>query len=393
MNTTVQDLDSISSEKLLILAKDLLRKKNLTQAKNCFDILVNRNPLDFFSRFHQANLLRYQLAVSNSQAMKDTKTAFFKILADFPDIIHTPKDFSLFFVKLAEILYETGQLDDAESAYGFIVRNFQYPAHIFKYAELLSIKNIADPNITLLLQNAINVDPGKLLLKNELFKLIIKNRGNLTPEKINEIASRGFKFSNGWFHGNISRWDKFIPQKNPRKILEVGSFEGQSICYLIEKLSDGTNLEIHSIDTWEGGIEHQAEGEDMTIIEDHFDYNVKLASKNKANIKIYKHKGFSDELMPKMLASGMKNYFDLVYIDGSHLASDVLSDAIMGFRLLRVGGLLGFDDYLLNYLPEMNRSPLENPKPAIDAFTNIYFKKIEILPDLNFQLWIKKISD
>lgn len=385
--------DSISSERLLSLAKEHLSHKNFNQAKNYFDILVNRNPTDFYSRFHQANLLRYQTNKSNSQAMNDSKIALFKILADFPDIINTPKEFSLFFVKLAEILYETGQLDDAQSAYGFIVSNFQYPAHIYRYAELLSIKNIADPNITLLLQNAINIDPGKINFKNELFKIIIDNKGNLHPERIKEIASMGFKFSNGWFQGNIQRWNQFIPKENPRKILEIGSFEGQSICYLIEKLSDGKNLEIHSIDTWEGGIEHKAEGEDMTVIEDHFDYNIKLAAKNKANIKIYKHKGFSDTLMPKMLSSGMKNYFDLVYIDGSHLASDVLSDAVMGFRLLRVGDLLGFDDYLLNYLQEMNRSPLENPKPAIDAFTNIYFKKIEIMPDLNFQLWLKKISD
>jgi len=393
MNNIAPSLDTISSEKILILAKDHLANKNFTESKKFFDILVDRNSLDFFSRFHQANLLRYQTTISNSQAMNDSKIALFKVLADFPDIIHRPKDFSLFFINLAEILYEIGQIDDARSAYGFIVRNFQHPAHAFRYAELLSINNIADPYITLLLQNAINIDPGKFKIKDELFKRVIEYKNKLTPLMIKEIASSGFKFSNGWFHGNIPRWDKFIPQKNPRKILEIGSFEGQSICYLIEKLSDGTNLEIHSIDTWEGGIEHQAEGEDMSLIEDHFDYNVKLASKNKANIKIYKHKGFSDVLMPKMLASGMKNYFDLVYIDGSHLASDVLSDAIMGFRLLRVGGLLGFDDYLLNYLPEMNRSPLENPKPAIDAFTNIYFKKIEIIPDINFQLWLKKISD
>lgn len=37
--------------------------------------------------------------------------------------------------------------------------------------------------------------------------------------------------------------------------------------------------------------------------------------------------------------------FDLVYIDGSHLRLDVLSDASMAWRLLREGGVMVFDDY------------------------------------------------
>ena len=37
---------------------------------------------------------------------------------------------------------------------------------------------------------------------------------------------------------------------------------------------------------------------------------------------------------------------DFIYVDGSHQAHDVLCDAILSFKLLRVGGIVCFDDYL-----------------------------------------------
>lgn len=392
MNTITLDLDAISSEKILSFGEQHLRHKNYSVALKCFAILIARNPLDFYSRFHYANLLRFQTEINNSQAVNESKKALMKILSDFPEVFERPKDFSLFFLRLAEISYETGHMRDAQIAYSMVIKYLQDPAYIFRYVELLAMENMQNPKITPILQNVINFDPSKFKIKNELFKMVIENKGNLTSKRIKEIASMGFKFSNGWFlnNGNPTRWEKLILKENPRKILEIGSYEGQSTCFLIEKLSDGTDLEVHALDNWEGGIEHQAEEVDMSVVEQNFNFNVQLASKNKSNIKIYKHKGYSDALMPKMLASGMKNYFDLVYIDGSHEAPDVLSDAIMGFQLLKIGGIMAFDDYL----PPLNNNPLETAKPAIDSFTNVYFKKIEILrDDDNYQLLMRKRSN
>ena len=36
--------------------------------------------------------------------------------------------------------------------------------------------------------------------------------------------------------------------------------------------------------------------------------------------------------------------YDIIYIDGSHEARDVLEDAVLAYRLLKIGGLLIFDD-------------------------------------------------
>jgi len=37
--------------------------------------------------------------------------------------------------------------------------------------------------------------------------------------------------------------------------------------------------------------------------------------------------------------------FDFIYVDGSHVAKDVLTDACMAWPMLTVGGVMCFDDY------------------------------------------------
>ena len=55
------------------------------------------------------------------------------------------------------------------------------------------------------------------------------------------------EFTNDWF-GATGRyiWDRILPQLGPKRILEIGSYEGRSACFLIEKLSGP--LEFHWLD-------------------------------------------------------------------------------------------------------------------------------------------------
>jgi len=93
------------------------------------------------------------------------------------------------------------------------------------------------------------------------------------------------------------------------------------------------------------------------------------------------------------LAGGARATIDLVYIDGSHQAPDVLSDAVLGFQLLKVGGLMIFDDYLWHIESPTAKDPLNMPKPGIDAFMNVFMRKMGIIaggPLL--QLYAEKIA-
>jgi predicted O-methyltransferase YrrM len=202
-----------------------------------------------------------------------------------------------------------------------------------------------------------------------------------------------YKFTNNWFQSAAkNNWDLLIPQIDPKKILEIGSNEGQATCYLINKLSSRHPIEIHVIDPWESYDELQ--GVNMNDVERRFDHNTSLAiSSAKFECNLIKHKEVSDTGLAKMLVNDKRNYFDFIYIDGAHKAPQVLFDAVAAFRLTKIGGYIAFDDYLWSEKLPNGKDLLRCPKPAIDAFTNLYCQKLNILSAPLYQLYIQKISD
>jgi predicted O-methyltransferase YrrM len=77
--------------------------------------------------------------------------------------------------------------------------------------------------------------------------------------------------------------------------------------------------------------------------------------------------------------------FDIIYIDGSHVASDVFEDAVRSWPLLKNDGLLIFDDYLWK-----KELPVESrPQVAIDAFIAAYRDYMEVV-NRRYQVMIRK---
>lgn len=207
------------------------------------------------------------------------------------------------------------------------------------------------------------------------------------------MTDQAYEFTNDWFNAIPKPvWESLIPQILPKRILEIGSYEGASSTYLIEKLCPSHAVEIHCVDTWSGGIEHA--GTNMTDVEFRFDHNMAYAqSMFKDQVTLHKHKGFSDHVLTSLLAQGMQGYFDFIYVDGSHQAPDVLVDAVLSFKLLRVGGVIAFDDYLWPEALPGGLDPIRCPKLAIDAFTNIYSRKLRIIPAHLYQFYVQKIAE
>ncbi|WP_340645947.1 class I SAM-dependent methyltransferase [Phenylobacterium sp.] len=208
-----------------------------------------------------------------------------------------------------------------------------------------------------------------------------------------------YEFSRDWFTGNIPTWRQIINKDKPRKILEIGSFEGRSTVWMVECCSIAAqgDIEIWCVDTWGGGIEHQKGGEietSMPDVEQRFDRNIEVARGTTPHtVEINKLKTFSNLALAKLIAEGKTEYFDLVYIDGSHQAPDVLMDAVMAFQVLKVGGLMIFDDYLWSMDRPGTQDVLKMPKPAIDAFMNIFQRKMNIFMGAPIgQLYTRKIN-
>src|SRR6185312_5512964 len=137
--------------------------------------------------------------------------------------------------------------------------------------------------------------------------------------------------------------------------------------YVIERIGRERGIEAWCIDTWSGGVEHSAI--DWGAVEARFDRNIARAlAKAPHAARVEKLKGPSSEGLARLLLDLGRESVDFVFVDGSHQAPDVLSDAVMAFHLLRVGGLMIFDDYIWSEGADMTRrDPLEMPKPGVDA--------------------------
>jgi predicted O-methyltransferase YrrM len=193
------------------------------------------------------------------------------------------------------------------------------------------------------------------------------------------IKEQKYIFTVDWFSHNIPSWNIYLnnfKNKPNLNFLEIGSFQGRSTVWLLENILTDENSSITCIDTFEGSIEHHIYSKNELInLFDIFVHNVSTF-KNKINII----RGKSQEVLKLLNES-----YDFIYIDGDHTAVSVIEDAILSFSLLKKGGIMIFDDYewlvMNNYI--------DNPKPAIDAFLEIYANKITLLYK-DYQVIIKK---
>jgi predicted O-methyltransferase YrrM len=191
-----------------------------------------------------------------------------------------------------------------------------------------------------------------------------------------------YQYTTNWFKWAPQVWEHLVPHLPARKnFLEIGSFEGRSAVWTIENMMEDGG-EIVCIDTWEGGSEHTPE--DMSGTEDRFHQNITLIRNRFPNRAVVSLKSTSVEALGAAIAH--KKEFDFIYIDGSHLSKDVLTDACMSWPMLKDKGFMVFDDY-------MWRPPgftlLQRPKIAVDTFINMFEDEL-IITHIGYQLIVRK---
>jgi predicted O-methyltransferase YrrM len=206
-----------------------------------------------------------------------------------------------------------------------------------------------------------------------------------------------YRFTNDWFGGAHfatgesvdipAIWKTLFARHKPMTFLEVGCFEGNASCFIIDQRAAQSPILLVCVDTWGGSEEHA--DEDMSQVEARFDHNTELALSRTTNPVVFqKMKSPSRDALARLLTDGNQNFFDFIYIDGSHLSRDVLTDLVLAFPLLKPGGLLVADDYLW---AQTQDNPLHAPKTGIDAFVNVFSPKVAVLPGLpQYQLYMTK---
>ena len=132
---------------------------------------------------------------------------------------------------------------------------------------------------------------------------------------------------------------------------------------------------ITCVDTWQRGIEHQnMERPILLLCQACFDVNVFLTGNPE---KVIKKVGLSSEIM-RLLPM---NSYDLIYVDGSHEAEDVLVDAVRAWGILKVGGRVIFEDYGLG----------GGVKEVVDVFLNFFANKLNLI-HISLQVFCEKTA-
>jgi predicted O-methyltransferase YrrM len=178
-----------------------------------------------------------------------------------------------------------------------------------------------------------------------------------------------YKFVYDWFSPNIPVFRRILEPYSgkPCKVLEIGTHEGRSTTWLLENILTHHDSRILCIDI---------------LKEEMLEHNLgETGAPWKVELKI----GPSRDILTVVPASE----YDFAYVDGSHHACDVLEDAVLTFRKVKVGGIIGFDDYLWD---DPNFNQHGTPKPAIDAFLACYAHKVEVIEN-GYQVWIRKLAD
>jgi len=195
--------------------------------------------------------------------------------------------------------------------------------------------------------------------------------------------SKTYQFDDDWFTSNIPTWlhafaQTDVQRDSPLKYLEIGSWQGRSTLFVAETLP---NAHLTCVDTWEGADEHKSlhavDAETLSTVEAVFDRNLDAHKGRITKVKATSYAYFQAHFEP--------NIFDIVYVDGSHHADDVIVDAAKSFEMLRVGGLMIFDDYFGGYYAQ----PLDNPAGAINAFLRLKQHQLEVV-SFDYQLVVKK---
>lgn len=227
------------------------------------------------------------------------------------------------------------------------------------------------------------------------------------PRNPNDPQHSAGTYSTNWFVGQIPNWERWLAPFAGRpglRALEIGSFEGRSAAWMLENILTGDGSTIDCIDLFQPT--------------DTFgDYHARFRANTVPwRDRITEHAGPSYEMLKRVHGP-----YDIVYVDGWHSAFGALADGVMTWPMLKVGGVLIFDDYLwipLKYgrIPKPSKLvrewarlrgrswrreaaeaaiakvPMECPKPGIDALLLTLQGHYELLGD-DYQLAIRKTSD
>ena len=166
------------------------------------------------------------------------------------------------------------------------------------------------------------------------------------------------------------------------RYLQLGAYTGDASVWLMENILTHPSSELTDVDTWQGSDEEEHKSMDF---EDVYNTYLDKISKYKKQIDVRQGTTTSFLLAQYGCDRPLGEHFDFIYVDADHTTVGVLLDAELGWRLLKSGGIMAFDDLTWGeHLP-----PSQSPKAGILLFAERHRSEFDLVV-ANTQYWIKK---
>jgi SAM-dependent methyltransferase len=188
---------------------------------------------------------------------------------------------------------------------------------------------------------------------------------------------KDYRFTQDWFTKNISIWATALKEfkgKPNINYLEIGSWEGRSLLWVLDNILTAPTSRLTAIDP----LIDDPGWPDSKDVKGTLFSNIKLSGEEaRVNVIV----GYSQVEMRKLPLES----YDIIYVDGSHTSNDTLEDLVLSSRLLKPGGLLIMDDYQNYGL----RHTFERPKFAMDVFHACFQGQFDVVHN-GFQVILRK---
>ena len=205
-----------------------------------------------------------------------------------------------------------------------------------------------------------------IFYKSKILKKKIYKSGNDVATDFKSKIKK-YNFNVFWFMNNLEIFNYFFPRDFNKSFtyLEIGSYEGMSLLYLLEKYK---NVKITAIDLWN-------------------DSNIEISFNKNTNKYSNLIKIKSDSIIALRELNKNKEKFNYIYVDGFHDGAHVIVDAIEAFKLLDINGVMILDDFM-----QVDKNIAYQSYEGIFHFLRLFRKEIKILYFQNI-LVLKKIKE
>lgn len=187
-------------------------------------------------------------------------------------------------------------------------------------------------------------------------------------------------FTTDWVTSQADAWRGLLGHLvgKPARGLEVGVFEGRSSQWWLRNILTDPAARLYAIDPW---VAKSAD-------------NIARLQADPEHGPRFQFDGRTGQVaMADLIAKGQSGTFDFVYLDGGKEAHQVMEQSVLGWMLLKPGGIAIWDDYRWEWTEGCaSPKPLHPPKLAIDSFVSAYAGFSECILR-GWQLAMRKLSN